>query len=112
MATDFVPVANVDDVPPGSSLAVEIEGKSVGLFNAGGTIYALENYCPHQGAPLVGGWIDTKGSATITCPWHAWCFNLKDGSMTLGAFARADAYDVLIEGNRISVSRQPRPAAG
>jgi nitrite reductase/ring-hydroxylating ferredoxin subunit len=105
VATDFVPVANLDDVPVGTSLGVTVEGREVALFNAGGTIYALENYCPHQGAPLVGGWIE---GTTITCPWHAWCFNLTDGSMTLGAFAKADPYDVLVEGNRISVSREPR----
>jgi nitrite reductase/ring-hydroxylating ferredoxin subunit len=93
VATDFVPVANLDDVPVGTSLGVTVEGREVALFNAGGTIYALENYCPHQGAPLVGGWIE---GTTITCPWHAWCF------------AKADPYDVLVEGNRISVSREPR----
>jgi nitrite reductase/ring-hydroxylating ferredoxin subunit len=103
--TDFVNVASLESVPPGSSLAVEVEGKSVALFNAGGTIYALENYCPHQGAPLVGGWID---GTTVTCPWHAWCFNLEDGSMTLGAFAKADPYDVRVEDGRIAVSRAPR----
>ena len=106
MPTDFVPVANLDDLPPGSSLGVQVDGRDVALFNAGGTVYALENYCPHQGAPLVGGWID---GTTVTCPWHAWCFNLTDGTMTLGAFAKADAYDVRVEDNRISVSRTPRP---
>jgi nitrite reductase (NADH) small subunit len=104
--TDFVPVANLDDLPPGSSLGVQVDGRDVALFNAGGTVYALENYCPHQGAPLVGGWID---GTTVTCPWHAWCFNLTDGTMTLGAFAKAEAYDVHVEDNRISVSRAPRP---
>jgi hypothetical protein len=29
--------------------------------------------------------------------------------MTLGAFTKADAYDVRVEDNRISVSRTPRP---
>lgn len=107
MLDDFVTVANLDDLPPGSSLGVQVEGREVGLFNAAGTVYALENYCPHQGAPLVGGWIE---GTTITCPWHAWCFNLEDGTMTLGSFAQADPYDVKIEGNRISVSRAPRKA--
>jgi nitrite reductase/ring-hydroxylating ferredoxin subunit len=106
--TEFVPVANLDDISPGSSLAVQVDGREVALFNAGGTIYALENYCPHQGAPLVGGWIE---GTTVTCSWHAWCFNLADGTMTLGAFAKADPYDVRVDGNRISVSRTPRTGA-
>jgi len=105
VSDDFVPVASLESVPPGQSLGVQVDGREVALFNAGGTIYALENYCPHQGAPLVGGWID---GTTVTCAWHAWCFNLTDGTMTLGSFAKAAPYDVRVEDGRISVSREPR----
>jgi nitrite reductase (NADH) small subunit len=103
----FVDVAAAADLGPGASLAVQVDGREVALWNVGGTYYALENYCPHQGAPLVDGWVD---GTTVTCTWHAWCFNLTDGSMTLGAFAKADPYDVKVEAGRLLVSRKPRAA--
>jgi nitrite reductase (NADH) small subunit len=101
----FVPVGSAADIAPGHSTTVVIDGREIAVFNAGGTFYALENYCPHQGASLAEGWIE---GTTVTCPWHAWCFNLTDGTMTLGSFARVDPYDVRVEDGQLSVSRTPR----
>jgi nitrite reductase (NADH) small subunit len=102
----FVPVGAVTDIVPGTAATVQIDGIEVAVFNAGGTFYALENTCPHQGAALSEGWIE---GTTVTCPWHAWCFNLTDGSMTLGSWATVDAYDVRVADGQVSVSRTPRP---
>jgi nitrite reductase (NADH) small subunit/3-phenylpropionate/trans-cinnamate dioxygenase ferredoxin subunit len=105
----FVPVAPAADVLPGRSRTVMVGGREVAVFNAGGAFYAIDNTCPHQGAALSEGWIE---GTTITCPWHAWCFNLTDGSMTLGSFAAVDVYDVRVEDGTILVSPTPRPPAG
>ena len=102
----FVPVARVADIGPGSSAAVTVAGRDVALFNIDGVFYALENACPHQGAPIDDGFID---GLTVTCPWHGWCFRLTDGQMTLGAFAHVDAFEAKIEGGNVLVSRTPRP---
>jgi nitrite reductase (NADH) small subunit len=103
----FVPVGAAGDIAPGTAKTVVVDKREIAVFNVGGTFYALENYCPHQGASLAEGWIDAK-DATITCPWHAWCFNLTDGTMTLGAFARVDAFDVRVEDGQVSVASKPR----
>ena len=47
---------------------------------------------------------------SVTCPWHAWCFRLSDGKMTLG-YGSVDAFDVRVEGDEVQVSTLPRPAA-
>jgi nitrite reductase/ring-hydroxylating ferredoxin subunit len=104
----FVPVAKATDVKPDHPRTVVVDGREIALFNVGGTIYALENSCPHQGAPLADGWL---AGTTVTCTWHAWCFNLTDGTMTLGAFARVAAFDVKVEDGTVLLSRTPRPAA-
>ena len=36
-------VAAVDDVPAGGARAVRVEGKQIGLFNAGGELYAIDD---------------------------------------------------------------------
>jgi nitrite reductase (NADH) small subunit len=106
VSTDYVPVAAVADVGPGSALAVEVDGRGIALFNVGGTYYAIENYCPHQGAPLVDGWVD---GTTVTCSWHGWCFDLTDGFMAHGRHARVDPFAVKVEAGQVLVCRNPTP---
>jgi nitrite reductase (NADH) small subunit len=101
----FVPVAKVADVPPGTAATVVVENREIALFNVGGTFYALDNMCPHSGGPLAEGWVDEE---SVTCPWHAWCFRLADGKMTLG-YGSVDAFDVRVEGEEVQVSTLPRP---
>ena len=48
-------VATVDEIPPGERKIVELEGRSLGIFNIDGDFYAVRNICPHQGAPLCEG---------------------------------------------------------
>ncbi|MFT4539510.1 MAG: nitrite reductase/ring-hydroxylating ferredoxin subunit [Planctomycetota bacterium] len=44
-------------------------------------VFALDNRCPHEGYPLAQG--DLKGCA-LTCCWHNWKFDVRDGSCTIG----------------------------
>jgi NAD(P)H-dependent nitrite reductase small subunit len=103
---EFVAVARVTDVEPGTGKAVVVGSREVALFNAGGCFYALDNTCPHQGGPLAEGWIEGEN---VTCPWHAWTFRMTDGGMTLGDYARVDAFAVKVEDGEVLVSRTPRP---
>src|SRR6202165_2527076 len=103
---DFVSVARVGDVAPGTATTVVVDEREIALFNVDGTFYALENTCPHQGGPLAEGWIEGK---PVTCPWHAWCFRLDDGKMTLGEYASVEAFDVRVEADDVKISRVPRP---
>ena len=48
-------VATVDEIPPGSRKIVDVDGRSIGVFNVGGEYFALLNRCPHQGGPLCHG---------------------------------------------------------
>ena len=105
MSVEFVPVAKAGDVAPGSAAVVVVDGREIALFNVAGIFYALENACPHQGGPLAEGFID---GPIVTCPWHAWCFDVRTGSMTLGALSSVDAFEVQNDGSTISVSSEPR----
>jgi len=107
VSDDFVAVARVTDLAPGTGKAVWVGAREIALFNSGGRYYALDNTCPHQGGPLAEGWIEGE---QVTCPWHAWTFRLTDGGMTLGEYARVAAYEVKVEGEDVLVSRTPRPS--
>ena len=51
-------------------------GKEIALFCKGGTFYAIDNLCPHEGGPLGDGELD---GAIVTCPWHGWQFDVTTG---------------------------------
>ena len=48
---------------------------------AEGTLFALDNRCPHEGYPLAQGEID---GCLLTCMWHNWKFDVSDGKCVLG----------------------------
>lgn len=109
-------VCAVGDLPPGGRKLVEVDGKSIGLFNVKGQLYALLNYCPHSGAELCRGPI--TGTALpvdefrydygyegelIRCAWHGWEFKIATGECLLDAKIRAKRYVVTIEGDEVVV---------
>ena len=51
--TRRVRVAAVGDVAAGEARVVEAAGKTLALFNVGGTYYAIDNACAHRG----GRWV-------------------------------------------------------
>jgi nitrite reductase/ring-hydroxylating ferredoxin subunit len=104
---EFERVARVDEVPSGSMKRVEVDGRDVALINLDGAFYALDNNCPHNGGPLAQGQLDSE-SAQLTCPWHAWTWNVKTGWAVRPPVGwRAITYPVRIEGPYVLVSRRP-----
>ncbi len=71
-----VKAATKQDVPEGSGHCVEVEGQRVALFNVGGTYFAIDDVCTHEGGPLSEG--DLEGEE-VTCPWHNAIFNVRTG---------------------------------
>lgn len=103
--TQYIRVADASEVPPGSGKACVLGGREVALFNVDGKFYALENICPHQGAPLTEGYLE---GPLLTCAWHAWCFDVRTGKMSLADISVIPTYDVRVEGSAVSISVRPR----
>jgi nitrite reductase/ring-hydroxylating ferredoxin subunit len=101
---EFVRVADRDSVPPGKARAFNVGRYEIALFNVDGNYYALENACPHQGGPIAEGWVE---NLTVTCPWHAWCFDLRTGSLTMGDFALIPRFEVRVEQDGVYLSTEP-----
>jgi 3-phenylpropionate/trans-cinnamate dioxygenase ferredoxin subunit len=85
-------VGKAEEIPPGSRKIVRVAGRSIGVFNVDGELYAIRNRCPHQGAPLCEGKLwgalksDVPGSFEysstkdiIACIQHGWEFSLRTG---------------------------------
>jgi len=50
-------------------------------------------------------WIVEGG--IVTCPWHAWCFDVRTGRMTLGDFARLRRFELYVDDGAIFVAAEP-----
>jgi 3-phenylpropionate/trans-cinnamate dioxygenase ferredoxin subunit len=104
-------IGRVSELPPGERRIVEVDGRSIGVFNVHGQYYALRNRCPHQGAPLCLGAI--KGMALpskpgeylwgregeiVRCPWHGWEFDITSGRSIYNPHrVRVRTYEVTVE---------------
>jgi len=97
---EFVKVASVSELSPGSAKAVEVNGRAVALFNVGGTIYATDGTCLHQGGPLGEG--ELMGDVVV-CPWHQWEYNVRTGEVVGNSTLKVPTYAVHVEGNDIKV---------
>lgn len=97
---DYQRVAALDDVPPGGCLAVEVAGQPVVLVRDGDRVHALENRCPHAGAPLSEGYVEP---GRVSCSWHGWTFALEDGASLDGAGVSVPCHDVEIRDGAVLV---------
>jgi nitrite reductase/ring-hydroxylating ferredoxin subunit len=73
---DFIEIALLDQIPPGSGSRFTTAGKDVAVFNMGGTICAIDDTCPHAGGSLGMGKLDGR---TVTCPVHGMKFDVTNG---------------------------------
>lgn len=102
MASDsFHTVAQVGDVPEGQGRVYEVGGKLVAVFLDEGAYYAIDDACPHQGAPLSDGIVFDK---TVTCTWHGWRFGLEDGRHLEGSRCKVATYPVRVQDGQIQVA--------
>jgi nitrite reductase (NADH) small subunit len=110
-------VCELAELPPGDRRIIEIDGRSIGVFNVSGTLYAIRNLCPHKGAPLcrgtIGGTMLPSDPQTyvygledrlLRCPWHGWEFDLETGRPPLtSAEVRVRTYRVGVENDHVVI---------
>lgn len=70
-------VARQDELIKLGRMLVNVEGQQVLLVHTKTGIYAVENECPHQGAPLDKA---IQKETYLSCPRHGYRFQLADGS--------------------------------
>ncbi len=97
----YVKVATTNDVEPGKSKLVEVNGRRIALFNLEGTFYAIDDFCTHRGAPLSEGEVIGKD---VQCPWHGALFDVTTGEPSgPPADAGVDTFNVRVDGSDIEV---------
>lgn len=95
-----IPVAKLSDVPPGSCRSVDADGFGIALANVDGTLFAVDNTCPHAGGPLGEGTLMGK---LIECPWHGWRYDVQTGERPENPKIKIDCFQVHVEDGVVHV---------
>jgi precorrin-3B synthase len=104
----FIVAAREDQVVGGAGLQVEVNGQELALFRLGNEIRAIDNACPHSGGPLAEG---SLCDGVVTCPWHGWTFDVRNGQRVSHPECRVRVYPTRIENGQVLVQLGAPPAA-
>lgn len=104
-----IEVGLASEIAPGEKKIVEEGALSIGVYNIGGAFFAIKNVCPHAGAPLCQGHIQTTHRPSevgkydpalegrvLRCPWHGWEFDIVTGKGLYDTKSRVATYPVTI----------------
>jgi 3-phenylpropionate/trans-cinnamate dioxygenase ferredoxin component len=96
-------VGPVEELPPGEVKIVRAGELAVGVYNLGGSYYAIEDRCSHDDGPLAEGDFDVDEAVAI-CPRHGSKFDIKTGrALTLPAYEPVETFDVFVEDGLVKV---------
>lgn len=100
---EIIDICPIEELPPGAKRLVEWEDLEIGVFNCGGSIFAIEDRCSHDNGPLIEGEFD-EGACTVECPRHGSLFDLHTGKpKTLPAYQPVDTFPVIIDDDMIKL---------
>src|SRR5215469_8865010 len=98
---EFVEAGRLDEIPPGTGATVKIAGISIALFNVDGTIWALNDTCPHAGSSLAAGALEGN---VVTCASHGWQYDVATGQLIAAPGLKTTTYPAKVVDGAILVS--------
>jgi len=109
--TEFVRVADLNDIPEGTALKVMLGRRPVAVVNTKEGVFAVDDYCSHADISLSEGEVV---DCTIECWLHGSQFDLRTGAaLTPPATIPVDTYAVRLvnEGatTQVEISAEPQP---
>ncbi|MGE3317581.1 MAG: precorrin-3B synthase, partial [Planctomycetaceae bacterium] len=107
-ADGFVPAVALSELKPGTGHLVTLADKEIALFIDGEQVHAIDNACPHEGAPLSEG---EFSDGVVTCPWHAWTFKACTGCSLDPQGHKVGHYATRVDGGQVYV-QVAEPAVG
>ncbi len=102
MVGQFEKVCPIDAIEENSNKAFEVNGKNILLIRRGDDVFAMDNVCTHDRAPLEGGMVYDD---VIMCPRHGGKFEINTGKAAgLPVIMDNNTYDVKIEDGVVFVA--------
>jgi 3-phenylpropionate/trans-cinnamate dioxygenase ferredoxin subunit len=75
---EYLDIGPLTDLPSGERIFVEVEGRTLVIFNIAGALFAIADVCSHDDGPVGEG--DLVDFA-ITCPRHGAEFDVRTGKV-------------------------------
>jgi nitrite reductase/ring-hydroxylating ferredoxin subunit len=97
---DYTDAIGAIEVPEGECASVTINGREVAVINANGVFHAIDDECPHQGAPLSDGIVD---AGLIICPLHHWEFDYETGACLEEPDCPVSRHECKVENGRVLI---------
>jgi 3-phenylpropionate/trans-cinnamate dioxygenase ferredoxin subunit len=98
---DWIDVAAADELAPGQVRVVDADGTMIAVFNIGGSFYAIEDVCTHDGGELASGALEGD---QIECPRHGARFCVRTGeALTAPAYEPTSTFPVRVENGIVQV---------
>ena len=98
--TSFVSSIKEDELKDGHMKGVRVKHKPILLARQGGEVFAVSNFCPHQGCELQGGILT---GFIVMCPCHGWKFDVRNGEYQEIPQVKLESYRCKIENGKIMV---------
>jgi nitrite reductase/ring-hydroxylating ferredoxin subunit len=86
------------DLDPGQTRLVRWGERELLVGKIDGGFFAIDNACPHAGAPLSEGELE---GTRITCPFHGWAFDVISGKCVNVRAADAETFNVEARDGRL-----------
>ena len=107
-------IGSVADLEREGRVIGRVEGREVGVVEAGGELHGVRNRCPHHGGPLCLGKVgkrlvgdpgsyDLTGITVLRCPWHGWEFDPGTGACLDDSKLRVAVYPAKAVDGRVLV---------
>jgi NAD(P)H-dependent nitrite reductase small subunit len=100
MSGRWVDVGRPDALAFTPGAEVRIEDRWLAIFRLGSDYVAIDNACPHAGAPLCDG---TVLDGKVVCYLHLWEFDLRTGACEQGADWSVQSYPVRLQDGVLQV---------
>jgi len=97
----WIDAGPLQGLPEGRAKSLPLGRRMVAIVREGERVYAIEDICTHDGAPLTGGEIEGN---QIICPRHGARFCLRTGeALTPPAYEPVRVFETKIENGRLWV---------
>lgn len=99
--TQEIDIGALDDIPRQGARLIKTRAGCIAVFRtADDRVFALDDRCPHKGGPLSEGIVH---GSSVTCPLHAWVFDLNTGQAQGADSGQVRSYAVRVADGRVLI---------
>ena len=103
--THWINVGTEEQFADGVLHTVPIERQRVVVTRLKGRLFAFDALCPHAQGPMERSEIE---GAIVSCPLHAWRFDLENGGCELHGYRPLTTYPVQVNDGQVLVGVERR----